>query len=129
MAIHIGKLVKQAIKMRGMKVSELARRINTSRENMYGIFRRQSIDTVLLQKLSTALDVNFFEHYQPNAIENSKLSEPLIPYKSKKSKTSSANTGSDIQMQLQVLQNEMAALKKELVLKDKIIALLERKNT
>ncbi len=94
---------------------------------MYGVFRRQSIDTVLLQKLSTALDVNFFEHYQPNTSENSKLSEPLIPYKSKKSKTSSANTGSDIQMQLQVLQNEMAALKKELVLKDKIIALLEQK--
>ena len=68
-----------------------------------------------------------FEHYQPNASENSKLSEPLIPYRNKKYKPPSPNTSSDIQMQLQILQNEMAALKKELVLKDKIIALLEQK--
>ncbi len=48
---HIGNIVKNKTKSRGISVSELARRISTSRENIYSIFKRESIDTTLLHKI------------------------------------------------------------------------------
>jgi transcriptional regulator with XRE-family HTH domain len=60
---HIGNIVKNKTKSRGISVSELARRISTSRENIYSIFKRESIDTTLLHKIGEALDYDFFQHY------------------------------------------------------------------
>ena len=48
-----------------MGPTELARRINTSKQNVYGIFNRTSIDTALLTKLSRVLDFDFFAYYSP----------------------------------------------------------------
>lgn len=122
MTVHIGKLIKQTIEERGMSVSEFARRINTSRENVYGIFKRQSVDTTLLQKAGKVLEKDFFEYYH---IKESipVFKDTTVTYR-KKNTTENIES---IQQKLQMLQNEMAALKKELQLKDKIIALMEQK--
>ena len=72
MSTHIGNIVKSKTKNRGISVSELARRISTSRENIYSIFKRESIDTALLKKIGEALDYNFFKHYSSN------LSIPIV---------------------------------------------------
>ena len=121
MAVHIGKLIKQSVKERGITVSEFARRINTSRENVYGIFKRQSVDTTLLQKAGKVLGKDFFGYYQSEA--NTVVKEPAVAY-GKKNATENTESA---QSKLQLLQNEIATLKKELQLKDKIIALLEGK--
>ena len=60
-AIHIGIRVKKEFKKSGMTVSEFGRRINMSRENIYSIFRRKSIDTQLLETLSQVLKFDFFD--------------------------------------------------------------------
>lgn len=46
-----------------MTVSEFGRRINKSRENIYSIYSRKSIDTALLQKISEVLEHNFFQYH------------------------------------------------------------------
>ena len=59
--LHIGKLVKLAFDKSGLSVSELARRINYERTNVYAIFRRKSLDVELLVSLSFALEHNFLD--------------------------------------------------------------------
>lgn len=61
--IHIGSKIKEVFKSRGITAKEFGKRINTSRENVYGIFNRESVDTKLLVKISKALDHNFFQYY------------------------------------------------------------------
>jgi transcriptional regulator with XRE-family HTH domain len=61
--LHIGKLIRQHLEEKGMTKSEFGRRINTSPQNIYGIFRRKSIDTNLLQTISQVLEFDFFQYY------------------------------------------------------------------
>jgi len=91
MTIHIGNKIKQVFDKKGMSVSEFGRRINKSRENVYSIFKRKTIDTGLLQKISSVLEHDFFQYYTPlsdevNKLkkENSLLREMTLYVKSKK---------------------------------------------
>lgn len=65
MAVHIGKKIKEVFTQKGMKTSEFARRLHKSRENVYSIFKRETIDTGLLQEISTVLEHDFFQYYTP----------------------------------------------------------------
>ncbi|MEM0996796.1 MAG: hypothetical protein AAGN35_06945 [Bacteroidota bacterium] len=63
MDIHIGALVKQRAKDLRIGPTELGAKIDTSKQNVYGIYKRKSIDTRLLVKLCYALDYDFFRVY------------------------------------------------------------------
>jgi transcriptional regulator with XRE-family HTH domain len=63
--VHIGKIIKAELKKKRFSVSEFAKIINTDRNNVYHIFKRKSIDTDLLYKISIALEYNFFLEYNP----------------------------------------------------------------
>ena len=58
--VHIGNKIKSVLESRGLSVTEFAKRINKSRENIYSIFTRKTIDTGLLQSISKVLDYDFF---------------------------------------------------------------------
>ena len=60
--IHIGKQIKSVLESRGISVTEFAKLINKSRENIYSIFTRKTIDTGLLQTISRVLEYDFFMH-------------------------------------------------------------------
>lgn len=55
---------KKKLKDRGMSNAEFARRINTHVRNFYDIFKRKSIDTELLKKISLVLEFDFFNYYK-----------------------------------------------------------------
>jgi len=63
MTKHIGREIKTVFEESGLSKSEFARRINKSRETIYDIFERQSIDTGLLKAISEVLKHDFFLHY------------------------------------------------------------------
>ena len=70
--LHIGKQIKIVLDSKDFTVTEFAKRINKSRENIYSIFSRKSIDTELLQRISAVLEHDFFQLYinsQPELIE------------------------------------------------------------
>jgi cell shape-determining protein MreC len=91
MAVHIGKIIAQKAKDKELGATALAKKINTTPQNMYTIYKRQTIDTGLLLKLSEALQYNFFIHYEKDKTmigiansdterlekENTKLKEQL----------------------------------------------------
>ena len=64
--IHIGQRIKEVFDTKGITVTEFARRINKSRENIYSIFSRKTIDTGLLLTISRVLDFDFFELFSRN---------------------------------------------------------------
>ena len=61
--VPIGKEIQAVVRKRGMKVEELAKRLNVSKPNIYDIYRRNTIDTGLLERLCNVLDHNFFEAF------------------------------------------------------------------
>ena len=61
--LHIGKQIEEVLNSKGFTVAEFARRINKSRENVYSIFKRKTMDTGLLQKIGSVLEYDFFLLY------------------------------------------------------------------
>ena len=64
MAIHIGKTIEHVLREQGRSVSWFAKQICCERTNVYSIFRRSSIDTDLLMRISKILSYDFFEEYR-----------------------------------------------------------------
>ncbi len=63
MDIHIGRLIEERIKEVGMTKAEFGRRINTSRQNVNTLLRKESLDTRLLKKIGRVLDYDFFSFF------------------------------------------------------------------
>lgn len=59
--ITIGSMIEDEVRKQQIDVADFARRINTVRNNVYNIFKRNSINIELLQRISKALNHNFFE--------------------------------------------------------------------
>ncbi|MBE6195844.1 MAG: XRE family transcriptional regulator [Rikenellaceae bacterium] len=62
-SIHIGKLIETELRRQERSVSWFARNLYCERANIYNIFKRQSIDTELLMRISRLLKHNFFNYY------------------------------------------------------------------
>ncbi len=63
MAIHIGKEIEAELHRQERGVTWLARKLHCDRTNVYNIFKRQGIDTRLLERISIILNRNFFALY------------------------------------------------------------------
>ena len=61
--IHIGKLIEEELRRQERSVTWFADKLCCERTNVYSIFKRQSIDTVLLLRISLVLHRNFFSVY------------------------------------------------------------------
>ena len=72
--IHIGSIIKKVFDEKSMTIAEFSRRINRDRTTVYDIFKRKSIDTDLLIKISEVLDYNFLrEVYLPTSATTTKI--------------------------------------------------------
>lgn len=58
--MHIGKLIRDVVQLRGMTVVCLASKLSCSRANVYKIFDKKSIDTDMLIRISSILEYDFF---------------------------------------------------------------------
>lgn len=63
MEIHIGKIIQETVNRLGIKTKELARGINVSPTTVYDIYKRESLDTIQLIKISVFLKTNLLEYY------------------------------------------------------------------
>lgn len=66
MEVHIGSIIQGRAKEMRMGPTELGAKIETSKQNVYGIFKRSSIDTALLHRISIALSHDFFQYLSNN---------------------------------------------------------------
>jgi hypothetical protein len=63
MMINIGREIEAELRRQGRGATWLAQRLHCDRTNVYNIFKREGIDTILLQRISTVLNRNFFMLY------------------------------------------------------------------
>ena len=61
--IHIGELIEKELHRQERSVTWFVNKLYCDRSNVYSIFKRQSIDTDLLLRISLILNYNFFIHY------------------------------------------------------------------
>ncbi len=62
--IHIGPLIESELHHQERTVTWLAGKLYCDRTNIYKIFKKKSIDTELLLRISVVLHYNFFDHYK-----------------------------------------------------------------
>ena len=68
--IHIGQLIKTELELQERTPTWLAKKINCDRTNIYRIFDRESIDTALLSRISTALNRTVFTELSQQQMES-----------------------------------------------------------
>jgi transcriptional regulator with XRE-family HTH domain len=119
MAIHIGKKIKEEIKQKGISVSVFAKKINRSRNVVYDIFERESIDTELLSKIGKVLGFDFFNLYSAQK-DYQHLSKTNIVNEQQNAYVKQQDDIKLLKQQNEILLNEVAYLKK-------IITLMESK--
>lgn len=68
--LHIGELIREEMVSQGRSAAWLANIIHCDRRNIYDIFKRESIDTRLLMRISCVLEKDFFKYYSEAIIQN-----------------------------------------------------------
>ena len=68
--IHLGTMIKRELKEQGRTVVWLARTINMERSSIYKIFERNSLDVVLLVRISLVKNHDFFQDISTKIREN-----------------------------------------------------------
>jgi hypothetical protein len=63
MEVHIGSIIKARAKALRVGPTELGIKIESSKQNVYGIFKRDSIDSELLYRICIALEHDFFQYF------------------------------------------------------------------
>lgn len=115
MKIHVGEKIKARAKESRIGSTELAKLINTSKQNIYGIYKRESIDTDLLQKFCKVLNYDFFTLF----------TNPKLPPHTDKKNKAFASELSDSEHD--ALKIQLSELKEKYDLIKKVNLLLEEK--
>lgn len=63
MEVHIGNVIKEELIRQGRSASWLARVLYCDRSNVYKLFKKKSLDSDLLLRISEALQTDFFRCY------------------------------------------------------------------
>lgn len=81
--MKLGEIIRKKVEDSGLKVSAFATKINVSRNNVYDIYERESLDTKLLFDISQVLAYDFFQHLDPlnlRGAQQNLIQEPEVKY-------------------------------------------------
>lgn len=70
--IHIGHLIQKQLRADDRSVSWLAREIHCTRNHVYKLFKRSSLDSELLLHISVVMQFNFFQYYTAEFLKSIK---------------------------------------------------------
>jgi hypothetical protein len=88
-AIHIGSEIRKRLKTSGIPITRFAKRVGCSAKTVHAIFKRPSIDTMLLKKCSEVLAYDFFKLYTDELVAkrpstgSDQVAEPAAEYGSR----------------------------------------------
>lgn len=71
--LHIGHLIQEQLRKDQRSVGWLAREIGCTRNHVYKIFSKSSLDGDLLLRISLSMHFNFFQYYSAAFIEGMKV--------------------------------------------------------
>lgn len=70
--LHIGHLIQAQLIADKRSVGWLAREIGCTRNNVYKLFNKASLDSELILRISKAMQFNFFRYYTSELLETMK---------------------------------------------------------
>lgn len=70
--LHIGHLIQEQLRKDKRSVGWLSREIGCTRNHVYKIFNKSSLDSDLILRISNAMHFNFFQYYSVAFLENMK---------------------------------------------------------
>lgn len=70
--IHIGHLIQARLKADKRSVGWLSREIGCTRNHVYKLFNKPSLDGDLILRISNAMNFNFFQYYSAAFLESMK---------------------------------------------------------
>ena len=70
--IHIGHLIHEQLRKDHRSVGWLAREIHCTRNNVYKIFNKPSLDSDLILKISKVMSFNFFQYFTADFLASMK---------------------------------------------------------
>ncbi|MBP5796979.1 MAG: XRE family transcriptional regulator [Bacteroidales bacterium] len=70
--LHIGQLIQDQLKKDQRSVGWLSRQIPCSRNHVYKLFKRPSLDGELLLRISIVMQFNFFQYYTTEFLQSLK---------------------------------------------------------
>ncbi len=70
--MHIGKRIKDELHRQGRSIVWFSENLCCTRSNVYKIFDRASVDTILLRRISVLLEHDFFNDLSDNLSEDLK---------------------------------------------------------
>lgn len=68
--IHIGNLIREQLRKDQRSVGWLAREIGCTRNHVYKVFNKPSLDVDLLLRISKSMQFNFFQYYTTDFLES-----------------------------------------------------------
>ncbi len=69
---HLGTYIKNKVKEKGITVTEFARRIHCTRRNIYQIYKKNSLDTDLIKRISHALEIDLLSTFNKSSFQKLK---------------------------------------------------------
>lgn len=127
---HIGHKIEEVLRKKRIPVVEFARDLNTTRNNIYNIFSRESIDTNLLEKIETILDYNFFEYLSKRSIGENNFSsfshKEQLAMENLPTHPVAKSERRKYEEKIRMLEKEVEQLKYRLADKEEIIILLKK---
>lgn len=114
--VHIGKKIKEVWKASRLKGTEFADMINKDRQVIYDIFKRETIDTGLLESISKVLNHDFFSYYDKQAVQIKETESPY-GYATKAEVSEITSTLNELAKTIVVLSKEIESLQKKIVVK------------
>ena len=70
--LHIGQLIQEQLKKDQRSVGWLSRQIPCTRNHVYKLFKRSSLDSELLLRISLVMQFNFFKYYTAKFLQTMK---------------------------------------------------------
>ncbi len=68
--LHIGMKIEEELRRQERTVAWFARKLYCNRQNVYDIFKRESIDTSLLRRISAILGHDFFKDLSADLVSS-----------------------------------------------------------
>lgn len=127
MSIHIGQIIQQKVKSKRVQRKELYEKLNTSRQNLYAIFKRETIDTGILLKLCQIVNYNFFAEYFKAEPLKSMLVEEQKQANEILEKASQENRA--LKYELTQRDKHIKSLEETVLAQKKLIQLLEKEGS
>lgn len=125
--VHIGQKIEELVRVKRFPIVEFARMINTTRNNVYNIFSRESIDTELLRKICKILEFDFFQYLSEGyKLTSGEMFLSVVKDQKPTYKNTGAKNEANLNEMVLLLQKENEQLREHLTDKEEIILLMKK---